>query len=172
MPESEAEVEAVKAATRRFNARKGNFTLAENHLAGLIAKAEDLDSYSGTSISQMELGLNKLYDRFDELETMATQLTDLIADQELTDDFDPGEETNRVWGELGGFQKKFDTIKLKAITAIHDLEGGQNRPVGGGGAAGAAGGAGCTSFCRNVSAERPANWARPICRRPFCLISR
>ena len=94
MPESEAEVEAVKAATRRFNARKGNFTLAENHLAGLIAKAEDLDSYSGTSISQMELGLNKLYDRFDELETMATQLTDLIADQELTDDFDPGEETN------------------------------------------------------------------------------
>ena len=30
---------------------------------------------------------------------------------------------------------------------------------------------GCCRNCRNVSAERPANWARPICRRPFRLIS-
>ena len=30
---------------------------------------------------------------------------------------------------------------------------------------------GCSRNCRNVSAERPANWARPICRRPFRLIS-
>ena len=30
---------------------------------------------------------------------------------------------------------------------------------------------GHTRNCRNVSAERPANWARPISRRPFRLIS-
>ena len=30
---------------------------------------------------------------------------------------------------------------------------------------------GCTRKCRNVSAERPANWARPICQWPFRLIS-
>ena len=110
MPESESEVEAIKAATRRFNARKGKFTLAENQLRCLITKAKDLDSYSGTSISQVKLALNKLDDRFDELETMATQLADLIADQEKDEDFDPDEETNRVWGELGDYQKKLDTI--------------------------------------------------------------
>ena len=30
---------------------------------------------------------------------------------------------------------------------------------------------GCTRNCQNVSAERPANWARPIRQRPFRLIS-
>ena len=136
---SEAE---ITSATRKFNARKGKFTLAQKALQGLIDQAEALDTYSSSSATQTKLQLDKLINQFSELEDMATALTDLIADEEETEDFNPEEESNRVWGELKEYQEKFDRLKLHAIETIHALERAPTAPGGGGGGAGAGGGGG------------------------------